>query len=70
MKAYAEALESRNASDTTANLERAIAADPNFGPAYRMLAESDAQRGDRAGGIAVWTGRSLAAMRLRQWSAH
>jgi Tfp pilus assembly protein PilF len=52
LRAYAEALESHNASDTAASLDRALAADPNFGPPYRMLAQLDAQRGDRAGAIA------------------
>jgi len=52
LRAYAEALESHNASDTAASLNRALAADPNFGPPYRMLAQLDAQRGDRAGAIA------------------
>ncbi len=48
VKAYAEAVESHNVADTAASLNRAMAADPNFGPPYRMLAELDAQRGDRA----------------------
>jgi tetratricopeptide (TPR) repeat protein len=52
LKAYVEAIESHNASDTAASLDRAIAADPNFGPPYRMLAQLDAQRGDRAGAMA------------------
>jgi Tfp pilus assembly protein PilF/TolB-like protein len=52
LKAYVEAIESHNASDTAASLDRAIAADPDFGPPYRMLAQLDAQRGDRAGAIA------------------
>jgi Flp pilus assembly protein TadD len=52
LKAYVEAIESHSASDTAASLGRAIAADPNFGPPYRMLAQLDAQRGDRAGAIA------------------
>jgi tetratricopeptide (TPR) repeat protein len=52
LKAYVEAIESHNASDTAASLDRAVAADPNFGPPYRMLAQLDAQRGDRAAAIA------------------
>jgi len=50
---YAEAMEGRNVSDSSAALNRAIAADPNFGPPYRLLAEVDAQHGDRAGALAV-----------------
>jgi len=53
LEAYAEALESRNLPDTAANLGRAIAADPDFGPPYRMLAELDAQRGDKAAAMTV-----------------
>jgi tetratricopeptide (TPR) repeat protein len=52
LRAYVEALESHNASGTAASLDRALAADPDFGPPYRMLAQLDAQRGDRAGAIA------------------
>ncbi|MGA3236908.1 MAG: hypothetical protein ABSG03_11425 [Bryobacteraceae bacterium] len=52
LKAYADALESHNPTDTAASLDRAIAADPNFGPAYRMLAQLDAQRGDHAAALA------------------
>jgi tetratricopeptide (TPR) repeat protein len=53
MRAYAEALESHDVADSIASLERAIAADPDFGPAYRMLAEADARRGDKTGAIAL-----------------
>ena len=53
LKAYIEALESRNTSDTAADLDRAIAADPDFGPPYRMLAELDAQRGDKSAAQAL-----------------
>jgi Tfp pilus assembly protein PilF len=50
---YAQAMEAGNFSASSAALNRAIAADPNFGPAYRLLAEIDAQHGDRAGALEV-----------------
>jgi tetratricopeptide (TPR) repeat protein len=53
LKAYCEAVESHNASDTAASLGRAIAADPDFGPPYRMLAEFEAQHGDRTSAMEV-----------------
>ncbi len=53
LKAYMAAEESATAAATTQNLEQAIAADPDFGPPYRLLAELDAQRQDRAGADAL-----------------
>lgn len=47
MRAYALGLESQNPAQAAARMEEAIAADPDFGPAYRSLAELDVQRQDR-----------------------
>ena len=52
IQAWVSALESSGAA-TGPLLERAIAADPDFGPPYRMLAEWKAERQDRAGALAV-----------------
>jgi tetratricopeptide (TPR) repeat protein len=46
-------VESHDVADTAADLNRAIAADPNFGPPYRVLAELDAQHGDHASALEV-----------------
>ncbi|SPF50773.1 Tetratricopeptide TPR_2 repeat protein [Candidatus Sulfopaludibacter sp. SbA4] len=53
LQAWVAALESTGAAAATGNLERAIAADPDFGPAYRMLAERKTQGQDRDGALAV-----------------
>ena len=53
LQAWVAALESTDAAAATGNLERAIAADPDFGPAYRMLAERKTQGQDRDGALAV-----------------
>jgi tetratricopeptide (TPR) repeat protein len=50
LKAYVAAKESAAAVQ---NLEQAIAADPDFGPPYRLLAQLKAQRQDRAAAEAV-----------------
>ena len=47
------ALESADANAVPQSLETAIAADPDFGPPYRMLAQWKAQRQDRAGASAL-----------------
>jgi tetratricopeptide (TPR) repeat protein len=51
LKAYYRAVESHDVPATIADLNRAIAADPNFGPPYRVLAELDAEHGDRTGAL-------------------
>jgi tetratricopeptide (TPR) repeat protein len=53
LKAYAEALESHDSNQASADLDAAIAADPNFGPAYLLLAALKAERQDRAGALAT-----------------
>jgi Tfp pilus assembly protein PilF len=49
---YAAALESPDAATAEAKAGQAIAADPDFGPAYRLLVEIKSQ-GDRAGALAL-----------------
>jgi tetratricopeptide (TPR) repeat protein len=44
IRAYAEGLESNDIRQAAAHMEEAIAADPDFGPAYRSLAELDVQQ--------------------------
>ena len=53
IRAYSQAIESNDIRKTAAYLEQAIAADPDFGPAYRTLAQLDIQRQDRDGALAV-----------------
>jgi Flp pilus assembly protein TadD len=53
LKAWVTALESGDAARTREALEEAIAADPDFGPPYRLLAEWKAQRQDRPGGLSL-----------------
>ena len=53
LKAYVSAKESATAAATAQNLEQAIAADPNFGPPYRLLAQVKAQQQDRAAAEAL-----------------
>ena len=52
LRDYAGALEAADADAIASRAGAAVAADPNFGPAYRMLADSKAGRGDRAGALA------------------
>jgi tetratricopeptide (TPR) repeat protein len=59
LKAYMAAEESATTAATAQNLEQAIAADPDFGPPYRLLAELDAHRQDRAAADAL-LGQALA----------
>jgi Flp pilus assembly protein TadD len=49
LEAYARSLENSDPAATAAGAERAIAADPNFGSPYAMLAEIRAQQQGRAG---------------------
>ncbi len=53
IRAYAEGLESKDIASAAARMEEAIAADPDFGPGYRSLAELEAQRQDRGAAMAV-----------------
>jgi len=52
VKAYVDLLESRSGSGVEA-LQQALASDPDFGPAYRELAQIKALQQDRAGAIAL-----------------
>jgi tetratricopeptide (TPR) repeat protein len=53
LQAYVNALESFDQPTVAAALDRALAADPDFAPAYRLLAQWKAQRQDRAGALAL-----------------
>jgi tetratricopeptide (TPR) repeat protein len=53
LQAFVNALESFDQPSVAQTLERALAADPDFAPAYRLLAQWKAQRQDRAGAVAV-----------------
>jgi tetratricopeptide (TPR) repeat protein len=59
LKAYMAAKESTTTAGTAQNLEQAIAADPDFGPPYRLLAQWKAQQQDRAAADAL-LGEALA----------
>jgi tetratricopeptide (TPR) repeat protein len=48
LRAYVAAEESTTAVATAQNLDQAIAADPDFGPPYRLLAQLKVQQQDRA----------------------
>jgi tetratricopeptide (TPR) repeat protein len=56
LQAWINALESGDEAAATASLERAIAADPDFAPPYRMLAERKAQKQDRTGALELLDG--------------
>ena len=53
LKDYSQAMEVPGLEQAGPLLEAAIAADANFGPAYRMLAELQLQRQDRAAAVAT-----------------
>jgi tetratricopeptide (TPR) repeat protein len=53
LEAYVRALESSDATVMEVGLGVAIAADPDFVPPYRLLAQIKAQRQDRAGAVAT-----------------
>jgi tetratricopeptide (TPR) repeat protein len=53
LEAYAKAVESSDAAEVARFAGQAIAADPNFGMAYVMLAELKGNQQDRAGAAAV-----------------
>jgi tetratricopeptide (TPR) repeat protein len=53
LQAFVNALESFDRPSVEQTLERALAADPDFAPAYRLLAQWKAQRQDRAGALAL-----------------
>jgi tetratricopeptide (TPR) repeat protein len=59
LQAYMAAKESATTAATAQNLDRAIAADPDFGPPYRLLAQLKAQQQDRAAAGAL-LGQALA----------
>jgi tetratricopeptide (TPR) repeat protein len=59
LKAYVAAKESDIAATIAQNLDQAIAADPDFGPPYRLLAQLKAQQQDRAAAEAL-LGQALA----------
>ncbi len=59
LRGYSEAMEMADVSQAASRLEQAIAADPNYGPAYRMLAQLELQHRDRDGSVATLT-RALA----------
>lgn len=53
LEAYMTALETAAADAKSAAAARAIAADPNFGPAYRLEAEAKARQQDLAGALVI-----------------
>lgn len=53
IRAYVQGLEAKNIDQAASRMEESIAADPDFGPAYRSLSEMDLQRKDRDGALAV-----------------
>jgi tetratricopeptide (TPR) repeat protein len=53
LEAFVNALESFDQPSVAQTLERALAADPDYAQAYRLLAQWKAQRQDRAGAVAV-----------------
>lgn len=53
LHSWVNALESGDAARTGQSLEEAIAADPDFGPPYRLLAQWKAQSQDRAGSVTL-----------------
>jgi tetratricopeptide (TPR) repeat protein len=53
IRAYVQGLEGKDIAQAASRMEEAIAADPDFGPAYRSLSELDLQRKDRDGALAV-----------------
>ena len=59
LKAYVAAKESATAAATAQNLDQAIAADPDFGPPYRLLAQLQAQQQNRPAADAL-LGQALA----------
>ncbi len=55
LRGYSEAMETPDFSASGPGLEKAIAADPNYGPPYRMLAQLELQHQDRAASEATLT---------------
>jgi tetratricopeptide (TPR) repeat protein len=55
LRDYAQAMENGDLSQSGPLLQQAIAADPNYGPAYRLLAQRELLRQDRAGAAATLT---------------
>lgn len=55
LRDYSLAMESTDLAQSTPLLEQAIGADPNYGPAYRLLAQRELLRQDRAGAVSILT---------------
>jgi tetratricopeptide (TPR) repeat protein/TolB-like protein len=53
LRGYAEAIETADVAQSAPLLEQAIAADPDYGPAYRMLAQLELQHRDREGAVST-----------------
>jgi Flp pilus assembly protein TadD len=53
LKYFATALESSPPAVMVQQAEQSIAADPNFAPPYRLIADAKAQQQDRAGALAI-----------------
>jgi Tfp pilus assembly protein PilF len=53
VEAYVNALEGLDGASRVESLEKAIAADPNFGPTYRQLAQFKAQHNDVGGALSL-----------------
>jgi Tfp pilus assembly protein PilF len=53
VKAYVTAIEGSDPAGAAQDLQRAIAADPDFGPAYRQLAEIKSRQKDNDGAAAI-----------------
>src|SRR5579863_4792140 len=53
VKAYVVAMEAGDPASIVRNAEAAVAADPDFAQAYRLLADAKAQANDRAGAVEV-----------------
>ena len=67
VEAYAKALESSDPTAVARYGEQAIAADPNFGMAYVMLAEVKANQQDRAGAMALLQAAAARGNAIPQW---
>jgi len=53
LQAYVKALEGSDPAGVAQDLQQAIAADPDFGPAYRQLAQIESRQRDIAGALAL-----------------
>lgn len=59
LRDYVQAMEAPDLAQCVAMLQQSVAADPDYGPAYRMLAQRQVQGQDRAAAVATLT-RALA----------